>query len=504
MCNFTCDPNTEHSDDGLFMYVTPETVDKYPNLFGGGKTSSEPKDETVSFTPKEQEIVATKPKILPDDMDLGDKREKIRHKFVKELSQLNLLLRHQDTLYMMDNYIYRPYNESTFMNSVFNYICNCGFELSYKDIVQIVNELKMRASPFIGEPNDERYTYCKNGYFNNQTGALEVIAPIHYFPTIQVAGSYLGTAPQIHPLMDKFLSTLFDENDMLIQRAWEIIGYCISSDAHAKRFFIFPGELGDNGKSTFIALICQLLIGPAITCMSMKNLLGGRFAMSELQGKRINVSSDEGTVTLDGSQLAVLKRISGHDRITADKKNAMQVSFLSTCKIIIASNHDIGMAYSSGDSAIRRRICTLPFDVKIPKVEQNPNIVSMILNSELNEITTEALNAFIRLENNGYHFTGDDTGLDDYSIRNTPIDAQYYNIENFVMSYIRPQPGNFVLTQNLYETFNCYYNNNRDTFKDITGFSQALYKYLTANGFIVEKVKRHQGNGYEGIMIFEP
>lgn len=504
MCNFTCNPNTEHSDDGLFMYVTPETVDKYPNLFGGGKASSEPKDETVSFTPKEQEIVATKPKIPPDDMDLGDKREKIRHKFVKELSQLNLLLRHQDTLYMMDNYIYRPYNESTFMNSVFNYICNCGFELSYKDIVQIVNELKMRASAFIGEPNDERYTYCKNGYFNNFTGSMESATPTDYFPTIQLAGSYLGVAPQVHPIMDKFLSTLFDGNDMLIQRAWEIIGYCISSDAHAKRFFVFPGSSGDNGKSTFLALICGLLIGTATIGMSMKNLLGGRFAISELQGKRINVSSDEGALTLDSAQLAVLKRISGHDSITADKKNAMQISFLSTCKIIIASNHDIGMAYSSGDSAIKRRICTLPFDVKIPKAEQNPNIVSMILNSELDEITTEALNAFIRLKNNGYHFTGDDTSLDDYSIRNTPIDAQYYNIENFVMSYIRPQPGNFVLTQNLYETFNCYYNNNRDTFKDITGFSQALYKYLTANGFIVEKVKRHQGNGYEGIMIFEP
>lgn len=504
MCNFTCNSNTEHSNDGLFMYVTPESVDKYPNLFGGGKASSEPKDETVSFTPKEQEIVATKPKIPPDDMDLGDKREKIRHKFVKELSQLNLLLRHQDILYMVNNCIYRPYNEGTFISNVFSYICSCNFELSYRDIVQIVNELKMRACPFNGEPNDERYTYCQNGYFNNFTGSMESATPVDYFPTIQLAGAYLGNFPQSHPIMDKFLSTLFDGNDMLIQRAWEIIGYCISSDAHAKRFFVFPGSSGDNGKLTFIDLICKLLIGPATACMSMKNLLGGRFAISELQGKRINVSSDEGALTLDSAQLAVLKRISGHDMITADKKNAMQVSFLSTCKILIASNYDIGMAYSSGDSAVMRRICTLPFDVKIPRAEQNPNIVSMILNSELNEINTEALNAFIRLENNVYHFTGDDTGLDDYSIRNTPIDAQYYNIENFVMSYIRPQPGNFVLTQNLYETFNCYYNNNRDTFKDITGFSQALYKYLTTNGFIVEKVKRHQGNGYEGIMIFEP
>lgn len=507
MNNITCNSNLEQSEGGLFVHVTPDEMYKHPDLFGGGVASSKLvcENANVSIISQQQETTMDNPEMIrPDAMNPSDKLAAIRYRFIRELSQCNLLLRHQDTLYMSNNHIYRPYNEGTFISNVFSYICSCNFELSCKDIQIIVNELKMRAYFFNGEPNDERYTYCINGYFNNVKGSMESTTPVDYFPTIQLAGSYLGVAPQIHPIMDKFLSTLFDGNDMLIQRAWEIIGYCISSDAHAKRFFVFPGSSGDNGKSTFIALICGLLIGTATIGISMKNLLGGRFAISELQGKRINVSSDEGALTLDSAQLAVLKRISGHDRITADKKNAMQISFLSTCKIIIASNHDIGMAYSSGDSAIKRRICTLPFDVKIPKAEQNPNIVSMILNSELDEITTEALNAFIRLKNNGYHFTGDDTSLDDYSIRNTPIDAQYYNIENFVMSYIRPQPGNFVLTQNLYETFNCYYNNNRDTFKDITGFSQALYKYLTANGFIVEKVKRHQGNGYEGIMIFEP
>lgn len=507
MNNITCNSNLEQSEGGLFVHVTPDEMYKHPDLFGGGVASSKLvcENANLSIISQQQETTMDNPEMIrPDAMNPSDKLAAIRYRFIRELSQCNLLLRHQDTLYMSNNHIYRPYNEGTFISNVFSYICSCNFELSCKDIQIIVNELKMRAYFFNGEPNDERYTYCINGYFNNVKGSMESTTPVDYFPTIQLAGSYLGVAPQVHPIMDKFLSTLFDGNDMLIQRAWEIIGYCISSDAHAKRFFVFPGSSGDNGKSTFIALICGLLIGTATIGMSMKNLLGGRFAISELQGKRINISSDEGALTLDSAQLAVLKRISGHDMITADKKNAMQISFLSTCKIIIASNHDIGMAYSSGDSAIIRRICTLPFDVKIPRVEQNPNIVSMILKSELNEITTEALNAFIRLKNNGYNFTGDDTGLDDYSIRNTPIDAQYYNIEDFVMSYIRPQPGNFVLTQNLYETFNCYYNNNRDTFKDITGFSQALYKYLTANGFIVEKVKRHQGNGYEGIMIFEP
>ncbi len=507
MNNITCNSNLEQPEGGVFFHITPDEMYKYPEFFGGAAVSPKLANENanISVSSQKQEIVVDKPKMIrPDDINPSDKLAILRYQFIQELSQHHLLLRHQDALYMIDNGIYRPYNEGTFISNVFNYIFSCNVELPHKDIVLIVNELKMRACFFIGEPNDERYTYCINGYFNNFTGSMENVTPTDYFPTIQLAGAYLGNFQQFHPLMDKFLSTLFDANGMLIQRAWEIIGYCISSDAHAKRFFVFPGSSGDNGKSTFIDLICRLLIGIATTGMSMKNLLSGRFAISELHGKRINVSSDEGAVTLDSSQLAVLKRISGHDMITADKKNVPQVSFLSTCKIIIASNHDIGMAYSSSDSAVMRRICTLPFDVKIPRTEQNPNIVSMILNSELNEITTEALNAFIRLKNNGYHFTGDDTGLDDYTIHNTPINAQYYDIEDFVISYIRYAPGNFVSTQDLYEAFNCYYDHNRKTFKDITGFSQALYKYFTANNFAVEKDKRHKGNGYEGIMILEP
>ena len=31
----------------------------------------------------------------------------------------------------------------------------------------------MRANNFFGEPNDERYTYYKNGFFNNQTSVLK-------------------------------------------------------------------------------------------------------------------------------------------------------------------------------------------------------------------------------------------------------------------------------------------------------------------------------------------
>lgn len=227
MNNITCNPNSEQTDGKLFVNVTPDTMDEYPDLFGGAASSSklavENKESTNTF--QEQELMKSKPEMIITNAANSRKNSAgICYKFIGDISQRKMLLRYQDKLYMLDGCVYRPYIDERFMSNVFNYICSCNFELSYRDIVHIVNELKMRAENFRGEPNDERYTYCRNGFFNNQTGTLEVIAPNDYFPTIQLSGSYLGRFPQHHPLMDQFLSVLFDKNDILIRRAWEILG----------------------------------------------------------------------------------------------------------------------------------------------------------------------------------------------------------------------------------------------------------------------------------------
>ena len=71
----------------------------------------------------------------------------------------------------------------------------------------------MRADLYQGEPNDERYTYCSNGFLNNRTGLFDIVSD--YFPTIQLTGAYLGSGPQYHPNMDRFMSILFAGDKML-------------------------------------------------------------------------------------------------------------------------------------------------------------------------------------------------------------------------------------------------------------------------------------------------
>ena len=126
------------------------------------------------------------------------------------------------------------------------------------------------------------------------------------------------------------------------------------------------------------------------------------------------------------------KSISGHDIIMADVKHGQQIRFISTCKILIASNSDIGTAYTACDPAFARRICFLPFDVRIPKEQQDPFLIENLLN-ERDAIVTEAFHHYLELRNRNYIFTGDD--IYDNHFNMYPSSPDYELIVEFTNEY---------------------------------------------------------------------
>lgn len=427
-------------------------------------------------------------------------RKAYLQKIIRDYDLINYLIRYRFNFYMRYGYAYTPLNESMFQNAIYNYGLRCGIQLSTEECRYISSHVQLHTPDYLGVPDAETYTLFQNGYVDNQTGVLVGNVP-SYFPTIWVTGNYVTDRPIYHPQMDAFLATLFDNDPILIARAWEIIGYCISSDAKAKRFFIFPGPSGDNGKTTFTDLLDSLLSDNAVGALSMKNLLSGRFSLSELYLKRISISSDEGTLNLDNDKLAVLKRISGHDHITADVKFQRQTTFLSTCKIIIASNHDIGLSYTASDSAVMRRICTLPFNVKIPREQQNADILQS-LKLEKDDIITEAFCAYLRLRQRNYVFTGDNMGYDDYKSCGLGDETESHLIA-FCEKYCDySRKDAFTFTQDLYSMFQKLYGNE---FADATAFSQAFDRTNARLCKTVQKVRRHTAQrnawGFKGITL---
>ena len=421
-------------------------------------------------------------------------------------ADVGLIKRYHEVTYVFNGCFYEPLiNTDNLKNFTYAVVYNSGVILSEKKCRLVIAETILRTPDYNGIPNDERYTLFQNGYVNNMTGELTNYVP-DYFPTMCVEANYFFNFPTslsspfvlcpYHPIMNMFLDSISGGDPVLIKRFWEMTGYCISSDGRAKRIFLFIGESGDNGKSTYLNLLSSLISWQGIAGMSITNLAGGRFALSELSNKRLEISADEGVLNLNTANIAQLKSISGHDLIMADVKHGQQIRFVSTCKILIASNHNIGAAYTAHDPAFAIRICSLPFDVRIPKEQQDPFLIQKLL-AEKDVIVTEAFLHYMELRNRNYIFTGDD--IYDNHINMYPNTPDYMTITEFTNECCCLSPETFTYTEDLYQAFIIRYGT---VFKDITAFSQAFYR---VNKNFLTKSRKHIGNrnawGFYGVTL---
>ena len=385
--------------------------------------------------------------------------------------------------YVYNGIFYELLNDNNFMWFICNTATNSGINLDFNLCDKVMAEVKLRTPESDIEPNDNRYSLCLNGYFDNTTGQM-FTNPINYFPTLCIEAQFIPNQQLYHPVMDKFLDDISGGDTVLIKRIWEVIGYCISSDCSAKRIFMLVGASGDNGKSTFLNFLCSLISWQGISEMSIDTLVGSRFSQAELKGKRIEISADEGLLNLNTNHIAILKKLSGNDPINVEVKHKSAIRFSPTAKILIASNHEIGAAYTACDPAFARRICSLPFDVKIPKEQQDPYLIQK-LDTERDAIVTEALLHYLEVRNRNYIFTGDD--VYDNNLYFYPNNPQYSLIADFSNSYCNFGNDLFAYTQELYSSFADIYGNN--VFRDITAFSQAFYR---ANQNIIRLVLKLQ------------
>lgn len=423
-------------------------------------------------------------------------------KIVKVVNTNRWLYKYRHVRYMLMDEVYVRYNKLFMVQAILNLIIAMyGFEPTSCSICDyILKEAMCRADYFYGTPNDERFTFFLNGYVDNQTGQLLARVP-DYFPTIKVQANYIDH-PYIlhHPLTDKFFNDIAGGDPVKIVLLWQCLGYCISSDAKAKVIFILWGPKGDNGKSTYISYIQSFLTPSGVKNLSMKNLLGSRFAMSELEFARVNASADEGTMCLNMEALGQLKNLSGHDYINGDVKGQEQTRFLSTCKILIASNNNISVGYTTSDPAFKRRLVTIPFEVSIPKEKQDPNLLNKLM-AERDAVATRAMKCYLKLKANNYQFSGREQFNN--MLHFAPSSEEYDLIRNFSECYCDFSDSEaFTPTQDLYTAFRNVYG---DTFKDVTAFSQAFNRANESRKIIKHKKRTSAGNCwvYRGVTLKE-
>jgi P4 family phage/plasmid primase-like protien len=201
------------------------------------------------------------------------------------------------------------------------------------------------------------------------------------------------------PLWERSTLRWMDGNQDLVTYLQRVVGYGLTGDVSEQSLWFFYGT-GANGKSTFLLTLLAMLGDYAMQAVSdllmVKNHEAHPTERADLFGKRFVVTIE----TEEGKRLAeaLMKQMTGGDKMRARKMRQDFFEFDQTHKIILAANHK--PVIRGTDHANWRRIKLVPFTVTIPDEEKDKNLPDK-LKAELPGILAWAVRGCIEWQRHG-------------------------------------------------------------------------------------------------------
>ena len=211
----------------------------------------------------------------------------------------------------------------------------------------------------------------KNGVIDLRKGEL---FPHHreYFFTRAINVDFDNTAEC--PTWERFLDDITQGDKQLKEFLQLAIGYTLTGSAKEQCIFICHGT-GRNGKSTLIDIISEITGGYGMNCqpttlMANRNASTPLSEIARLKGARFvsTTELDEGVKLNE----ALIKQITGGDKVTARFLYGAEFDFVPDFKIWMSTNH-IPIVRGT-DDGIWRRIRLIPFDFSISEEKKDKNL----------------------------------------------------------------------------------------------------------------------------------
>ena len=392
-----------------------------------------------------------------------------------------------ETIYILISSYYRPFTENEFYRLLNMYYRGEAEKVgTTKLYVEITNFIKCDNRYVI---SDDRYLALSHficfldGYLNTDTMVFLPPDPNIFFRTY-INLKFNDVQSSVNTtVFDEYLTTITGNDKALLIHILEMIGLCMSNDMSAKALFLLQG-VGNSGKSTLISLIAGLFNDDLVSALNIDDI-GQQFSISEIFGKALNVSAEVGDAPLSTKTVRKLKELTGGDLLSADVKFKSCIKFRNTAKIIVATNNML--LTEKSDVAFQRRIVVIPFKYTIPNKYINYNLLNQ-LRCELPGIAKKAINAYIKLRERNYIFTGN-YKLNDVcqeSLNITEIQPNYLNV--FLESMVLPgSPNDYISIGHLFELYKRWLSKNNfplsnDTCSDLA-FGKALRNIYPQENF---------------------
>ncbi|MCX9085304.1 MAG: phage/plasmid primase, P4 family [Candidatus Methanoperedens sp.] len=175
----------------------------------------------------------------------------------------------------------------------------------------------------------ETWVHTKNGIIDYLTGERIKASP-EYFLKCPIPHK-IGNSGEI-PKIDKLFNDWLGDRKQIL---YEILAYCLVDSYPIHRMFILFGS-GRNGKSQFLELLTRFIGRENTTSTELEKIIDSRFECSKLYRKKAALIGETNFTAIKSSDR--IKKITGHDMLTAEYKGKDPFDFQNTAKICIATN----------------------------------------------------------------------------------------------------------------------------------------------------------------------
>lgn len=207
------------------------------------------------------------------------------------------------------------------------------------------------------------------------------------------------------PIFNQYLNTVCEGDTDLILMLEELLGYLLTNQTKIQSVFYLYGT-GKNGKSVFLNVVKELVGEGNFITLTLSEL-EKPFSRSALENKKILLIGDMNKKDSSNFITAEIKKLSGGDMISAEKKYGNVYQFKPAVKVVASSNF-LPVSYNDSTYGAQRRIFLIPFRHQITGREEDLSLMDK-LRSELSGILNVAMKGLKRLMKNNYQFSFDGT-----------------------------------------------------------------------------------------------
>ena len=219
-----------------------------------------------------------------------------------------------------------------------------------------------------------------------------------------------------------------------------------------KHFFVLVGP-SNTGKTQFGRFLEELVGQEQTMCVRDVHDFGDRWTIGSLEGKMLALCLDLPDSVLPPRAVGIVKQLVGDDAIKAERKYENSRTYHSKPLLLMAGNHPPRIPKLERETALINRMVTIYFQNPVEEREMRLELYRDLL-GEAPYIVGEAIEAYYRLERNGFELT-----RVPIPEKYAPQDARsgYRSVGRFLEECCEFAPGSETTTQALFEAY-CTYN----------------------------------------------